>query len=419
MKLLLLFNTVPGVVRSAISGKKEAARNWMDAAVDSLRQNPEVKLRLLCLGNGFTEGKIDGNLSFGLFPCKKSWRKAPELEPYFEKEMDAFQPDVIHIWGTEYPHTLAMVRVCRRKKLLDRTVISIQGLCGEIADAYLTGIPGSVASGFTPRDFLRMDNLRQQQKKFALRGENELEALKLVRHVIGRTPWDYALTEKANPDRQYHFCNETLRAPFYGGAWRYAGCTRHRIFASSCVYPIKGFHFLLEAAAQAAKIYPDLTISVPGKSFLNLSGKERLREEGYHRYLRKLAGQYGLEHKITFLGSCSAEEMKAAFLDANVFVLPSTAENSPNSLGEAMLLGVPCVASDVGGVSALMQSGKEGLVVPSADSAALADAICHVFALEDQAEAMGRAAHNHAAVTHDPEKNLTDLLAIYRRLQAD
>ena len=111
--------------------------------------------------------------------------------------------------------------------------------------------------------------------------------------------------------------------------------------------------------------------------------------------------------------------MKAAFLDANVFVLPSTAENSPNSLGEAMLLGVPCVASDVGGVSTLMQSGQEGLVVPSADSAALADAICRVFALEDQAEAMGRAAHNHAAVTHDPEKNLTDLLAIYRRLQAD
>ena len=264
-----------------------------------------------------------------------------------------------------------------------------------------------------------MDNVRQQQKKFALRGKNELEALKLARHVIGRTPWDYALTEKANPDRQYHFCNETLRAPFYGGAWRYAGCTRHRIFASSCVYPIKGFHFLLEAAAQAARIYPDLTIAVPGKSFLNLSGKERLREDWYHRYLRKLAEQYGLEHKITFLGNCSAEEMKAAFLDANVFVLPSTAENSPNSLGEAMLLGVPCVASDVGGVSTLMQSGQEGLVVPSADSAALADAICRVFALEDQAEAMGRAAHNHAAVTHDPGKNLTDLLAIYRRLQAD
>lgn len=419
MKLLLLFNTVPGVVRSAISGKKEAARNWMDAAVDSLRQNPEVKLRLLCLGNGFTEGKIDGNLSFGLFPCKKNWRKAPELEPLFKNQLEEFRPDVIHIWGTEYPHTLAMVRVCRECDFLERTVISIQGLCSACALCYTSGLPAHVVYGFTLRDVLRMDNVRQQQKKFALRGKNELEALKLARHVIGRTPWDYALTEKANPDRQYHFCNETLRAPFYGGAWRYAGCTRHRIFASSCVYPIKGFHFLMEAAAQAAKIYPDLTIAVPGKSFLNLSGKERLREDWYHRYLRKLAEQYGLEHKITFLGNCSAEEMKAAFLDANVFVLPSTAENSPNSLGEAMLLGVPCVASDVGGVSTLMQSGQEGLVVPSADSAALADAICRVFALEDQAEAMGRAAHNHAAVTHDPEKNLTDLLAIYRRLQAD
>ena len=418
MKLLWLCHMLPSVVREAIGGRKGSGL-WMDHVLSDLRNQENLSIRLLCLGNELSSGVIDEKLSFQIFSCKKNYRKAPELEPLFKNQLEEFRPDVIHIWGTEYPHTLAMVRVCRECDFLDSTVISIQGLCSAYALCYTGGLPTHVVYGFTLRDVLRMDNVRQQQKKFALRGENELEALKLARHVIGRTPWDYALTEKANPDRQYHFCNETLRAPFYGGAWRYAGCTRHRIFASSCVYPIKGFHFLLEAAAQAAKIYPDLTIAVPGKSFLHLSGKERLREEGYHRYLRKLAGQYGLEHKITFLGSCSAEEMKAAFLDANVFVLPSTAENSPNSLGEAMLLGVPCVASDVGGVSALMQSGKEGLVVPSADSAALADAICRVFALGDQAEAMGRAAHNHAAVTHDPEKNLTDLLAIYRRLQAD
>ena len=58
-----------------------------------------------------------------------------------------------------------------------------------------------------------------------------------------------------------------------------------------------------------------------------------------------------MEDKIEFLGRLSAEGMKQAYLDANVFVMPSTIENSPNSLGEAMLLGVPCVAADVGGVA--------------------------------------------------------------------
>lgn len=419
MKLLLLFNTVPGIVRSAISGKQEGARNWMDAAVDGLRQSPEITLRLLCLGSVFAAGEIDPNLSYSLFLCKKNDREAPELEPFFEKELESFQPDVIHIWGTEYPHTLAMLRVLQKKNLVGRTVVSIQGLCGEIADAYTVGIPAAVADKSTLRDFLRQDNIRMQQKKFEQRGKNERQALQIARHVIGRTPWDRALTEKIHPGRQYHFCNETLREPFYTGTWTYSGCTRHRIFASSCVYPIKGFHILLEAAAKAAERFPDLTITVPGKSFLSLSGKDRLREEGYHRYLRKLTKRLGVENKITFLGNCSAEQMRAAFLDANLFVLPSTVENSPNSLGEAMLLGVPCAASDVGGVSAMLVSGQEGLVVPPGDVSALAEAICRVFAQEKTAEAMGRAAHAHAALTHDPDKNLSDLLEIYRRIQAE
>ena len=109
--------------------------------------------------------------------------------------------------------------------------------------------------------------------------------------------------------------------------------------------------------------------------------------------------------------------MKAAFLEANVFVLPSTIENSPNSMGEAMLLGVPCVAADVGGVSTLLKNEEEGFVVPSGEVQLLADSICRIFAMEAEAERMGRAAREHALRTHDPEKNLCDLLEIYRELQ--
>lgn len=117
------------------------------------------------------------------------------------------------------------------------------------------------------------------------------------RHIIGRTDWDLACVRRINPEAKYHFCNETLRQPFYQGTWRYESCRKHRIFASSCAYPVKGFHYLLEAFGQIVKTYPDATLAVPGKSFLTAN---RLRRTNYQKYLADLAEQYGVEDKIDF-----------------------------------------------------------------------------------------------------------------------
>ena len=108
--------------------------------------------------------------------------------------------------------------------------------------------------------------------------------------------------------------------------------------------------------------------------------------------------------------------MKENYLSANVFVLPSTIENSPNSLGEAMLLGVPCVASDVGGVKNLMTHDREGFIYQSTAPYMLAHYICRVFRMENQAQTLGAAAQTHARKTHDPDANLQALLEIYQNI---
>lgn len=81
-----------------------------------------------------------------------------------------------------------------------------------------------------------------------------------------------------------------------------------------------------------------------------------------------------------------------------------------------MLLGVPCVAADVGGVTTMMTHEKEGYVYQSTAPYMLAHYICKVFAMEEAACDLGQAAKLHASATHDPEKNLQDLLNIYRAL---
>ena len=81
-----------------------------------------------------------------------------------------------------------------------------------------------------------------------------------------------------------------------------------------------------------------------------------------------------------------------------------------------MLLGVPAVAADVGGVRNLMNRETEGVIYPSGNVQMLTEGIIHLFALEDRAAELGKTAGYHARKTHDPEKNLQDLICIYKEI---
>lgn len=412
MKLLWLCAKQPGVISTHITGIPQSAANWVDHVLSDLRKQG-VEIRVLCQGAG-QRGRLDEGCSYATYRQGTPHIYDRELEPFFRKELQDFSPDVIHIWGTEYSYSLAMANACEQEGMLSRTVVSIQGLCGPYARHYSEGLPESTRRSFTLRDVLRWDNIALQQRKFVLRGEMERQTLEKVPYAIGRTDWDRACALEINPNIRYRFCNETLREEFYTGQWSYDCCRKHRIFASNRLYPVKGFHYLLEALAQVKKKYPDAAVSVVGPDLLN--GKDWLHIDGYELYLKKLARKYHLEDSLKFLGYLSAEQMKQAFLDANVFCLPSTIENSPNSLGEAMLLGVPCIASDVGGVANLMSHGTEGFVYQSTAPYMLSAYIQQVFAMEEEAAELGAAAHRHAARTHDPKINLEQLLAIYREI---
>jgi len=414
MKLLWLCNIAPAAVQEKISGRAVGGL-WLDNVLQDLRQQ-DLTIRILCPGSGIA-GTVDEKCSFATFHEGLPYVYLPDLEAFFCKELESFRPDVIHVWGTEYGHSLAMVNAAIKNGVISRLAVNIQGLCSFIAKHYNEGVPYAVQKNGSFRDVIRKDNLLQQQKKFALRGELEQEALKKVTHVVGRTHWDRACISTINPNAVYHHCNETLRPPFYEGQWRYADCVKHSIFAPGSNYPVKGFHYLLEAFAEVVKEYPDAILSLPGAGFPHKQDwKGNLRQTGYQKYLHSLISQFGLEQNIRFLGGLSAEQMHQEYRNANVFVLPSTIENSPNTLGEAMLLGVPCVASDVGGVTTMLTHGREGYVYQSTAPYMLAWYIRHIFALEDRAEELGQAARSHALRTHNPEENTASLLKIYEAI---
>ena len=284
----------------------------------------------------------------------------------------------------------------------------------------MAGIPERVQRQVTFRDFLRKDSIRQQQQKFILRGEHERQALAACGNITGRTRFDREGTAKINPRARYFFMNETMRTEFYEGEWRLESCEEHSIFLGQGDYPLKGMHFVLKAMALLLEKYPDMKLYVAGNSVISHgSFKEKLKLPAYGKYLLALIREYGLQEKVVMLGKLEAPEMKQRFLKSSVFVCPSVLENSPNTVGEAMLLGVPLIASEAGGIPDMVTDGRDGLLFPAGDEKKLARAF---DALWDRmkgadglclAERLSGQARKRARETHDGEQNYQRLVEIY------
>ena len=103
-------------------------------------------------------------------------------------------------------------------------------------------------------------------------------------------------------------------------------------------------------------------------------------------------------------------------LRSHVFVSASSIENSPNTLGEAMLLGVPCVSSDVGGAKTMLVHEQDGLLYQADAPYMLAHNIHRIFRDRALAEKFSQNAKAHAGVTHDQEKNLRAVLGAYHTI---
>lgn len=383
---------------------------WMDGLYAYIKDNLQIKLTVLAKSADCLDSKTD-NVRY----CSFDNNSCTEIV----KRMIAEQnPDVIHVFGTEYVHSYLAVKACEEMGVLDKVIINIQGMVSVIGKYhYDGGIPEYVKRRYSVKDLLRRSNINSQIKDFQKRGVYETEAIKKVKYVMGRTDWDKACTRQINPSVKYFHCDEMLRESFYEGKWSADKCEKHSIFSSQYAYPLKGFHWLAEAVSVVKKFYPDVKVYVPGKNILKDDFKSRLSLSYYDKYVVRLIKKYDLEQNISFLGQLGEGEMRKRYLNANVFVSASSIENSSNSVSEAMLLGVPTVSSDVGGVKSLLTHGRDGFLYQYNAPYMLADCICKIFGDDDLAEKMSDAARKHASDIHSKEKIAADLMNIYKEIE--
>ncbi len=408
MRILWITNIPLPPICEELGWAIPAVGGWMYSSLKRLvaaDSNISVAVATVYSGNKLIKREVNG-VTYWLLPLtgKSQIKYNSYLEPLWREVRNDFKPDVVHIHGSEYPHGLAYVNACGPKGV----IVSLQGIISRYARYYAAGIDNiSIKRCLTFRDIVKCDNLLKGQKSFEERGRDEIRLLQSVGHIIGRTDWDKTHAWAINPDAEYHYCGETLRDSFYNHKWLYDKCEPHSMFVSQAGYPIKGLHKLLEAMLLVLREYPDAKIYVAGD---DPTTKPWWRITGYGKYLKRLINRFNLERNIEFLGMLSEEDMCKAYLRANLFVCPSAIENSPNSLGEAQLLGMPYLASFVGGIPEIVEYNPT-VLFRFEETEMLARKICMLFSMRNQARPVSTDLCRYSA-----QSNTVSLLNIYKQL---
>ena len=264
-----------------------------------------------------------------------------------------FDPDVVHIHGTENPfgligpHSGAPV------------VISLQGLLTVYERFFFRGMTSREIAGLAlKRDFVLGRGDIHGYWRCVNMAVREREIMRTNGAFMGRTKWDRDVLWAINPGATYYHCDEVLRPPFYEAVWKPETAAPRTVFCTSNTLTWKGAECLIEALGLLRGAgYADVRLRIAG-----------IPPEGPgNEFYAARARKHGVMESIDWLGRLDAGQLVAELLSAALFAYPSHIDNSPNALCEALLVGIPTVASYVGGVPSLIDDGREGLLYPDGD----------------------------------------------------
>ncbi|MDX2079435.1 MAG: glycosyltransferase family 4 protein [Terrimicrobiaceae bacterium] len=181
------------------------------------------------------------------------------------------------------------------------------------------------------------------------------------------------------------------------------------IFCLGTIGPRKGQTFLVRAFALIAERFPDWTLHIAGRKD---AGSREVEE------IERIIAAHGLRDRIRLLGAISPDEAAERLRTCGVFAMPSLAEGLGLSLQEALVLGAPAVASNVGGIRDMIIPGQTGLLARAGSPEELASAMALLLGSESLREALGRAARerilalrmNRSAMLEEHRKLYTSIL---------
>lgn len=413
MRVLWTVNLIPSPAAVQLGVKTEVLGGWVESMASELCKNKDIELAVAC--------KCDSSINFrteadGVLYYSLGYSSSDSAESIGIRCNDIlsdFNPDIVQIEGTEFLHAKAMLDVCKNKNI--PVVVSMQGIlngqyayqCGQLP------VDDMMFSKSLTDIFAAWILHLRKRLWYKPRMKPEREIIENAEYILGRTTWDRAHSYAINPYAKYYSCNRILRKPFYENNWDINKMQRHSIYVGNGYFALKGVHYVVMALPQLIREYPDVKLYVAGHKPYSDDDKRSVIKKGYGAYLKKLIKDLGVEDYIEFTGPLKAEQVASKLATVNAYVLCSAIENSPNTLGEAMIVGTPCVSAYVGGASDMAQDGKEAMFYRNDDPKLLAWQVKQIFDNDNLALDLSENGKKRAVITHDAKLNADKLYFAY------
>lgn len=350
--------------------------------------------------------------------CKKYWKWHMAMNiisqefiqdqdyKIYKKIIEDVKPDVIHIHGTENPFGTIL------NKTNIPVLLSIQGNITIYLHKFFTGIDkkyraqgnysiSKLRNIIFQRTFLDSFNL------FKKMSSREIRTLSKSQHVIGRTSWDKRISRIFAPKSKYFHVDEILRDPFYLFSWRPHEMGKTiKIHTTNGNSPYKGFETICHALSILNDLNYDVRWTIAGIA----------EDDLIVHIVKKQLGKNYPKKGLILLGKLNAGQLVEKMLESDIYVMPSHIENSPNNLCEAMILGMPCIATFAGGTGSMLEDGKEGILIQDGDPWAMAGAVLELKEDPVKAVQYGKASRIRALHRHDRDEIVNQLLTTYEQI---
>lgn len=316
------------------------------------------------------------------------------------KLIERIHPDIIHVFGNEWPFGL----IAEHTNI--PVVIHIQGSIVAYNNAFYppgyndyTMIRGCNFNLY--KCWLLWKSIKYRNSRLVM----EERTWKCVHHYMGRTVWDRALVNTLSPTSTYHHVDEALRPSFLATTktWKPIKNSRINLITTGISSFWKGPDMLLKTARILKQNGIDFEWKVAGVIL-----------DEQKRVIEKKEGTTFEENSINVLGFIKPDELIEVLCSSTMYVHTAYIENSPNSICEAQYLGVPIVSTHVGGIETLLDAGKDGFLIPANDPWRMADAIIQLSEDEARLKEYSKNSYEHAHKRHNPENIKRDLLVCYR-----